>query len=155
MRLDEKKRPHKHIQVACSKDMKGPWTVHKEPILTPDSEFLDGLHCYTPTAYWFAEKGKAMIVYKGYPSKPQIDQPYSAFGSSTVTAWWHPKNLRAQKSNPVLRPGQTDYWNKGWISSCQIMYDAKDASWYGIINASPIPPEDESHWEPAPSLADG
>ncbi len=142
----------KHIQGAWADQLAGPWTILKQPLLSPDGDFMDGRHCDTPTAYWFADRDSVAIFYKAYPAKAQKKQPGAEFGSGTVLAFWHPNAPEARKVRVLQRPGQSDDWNQGWISTPQIFYHEKTKSWYGLINGSPTPPEDESHREPAPSL---
>jgi len=145
-------RNQKHIQVAHAERLAGPWTIVPQPILSPDEHTLDGLHCDTPTAYWFAEEEVVYLFYKGYPRYPQAEQKASQFGSGTILARWHPEKHKAEKIKVLMRPGQSQAWNQGWMSSTQIFYDAQQQRWYGLINGSPTAPTDESHREPAPSL---
>jgi len=147
-------RGGKNIQVASSERLAGPWTVRKMPVLSPDPEGIDGKHCDTVTGFWFEERKQVMVIYKAYPELSQEkDQPGAPFGSATVVGWWHPDDEKAQKGEPVLRPGQnlTD-WNRGWCSGVQLLYDQATATWYGLTSGSPTPPEDDSHREPVPSL---
>jgi len=143
---------NKHIQVAYSDRMGGPWHVRNQAILSPDAEGFDGKHCDTPTAYWFAERNEVIVFYKAYPKVRQDSQPGSPFGSGTVIARWHPARECAEKIRPIQRPGTGDAWNQGWMSTPQIFFDSQEKRWYGLINGSPTPPVDDSHREPAPSL---
>jgi hypothetical protein len=145
-------RDQKHIQVAHAPSLAGPWTIVPQPILWPQPDFLDGLHCDTPSAFWMRREQRVAIFYKGYPSRAQEQQPSSPFGSGTILAYWHPRDATARKVRVLLRPGRNDTWLKGWISTPQICFDAQRRRWYGLINGSPTPPTDESHREPAPSL---
>jgi hypothetical protein len=144
----------KHIQVAWASRLAGPWTVIRQPILSPGKEEFapDGKHCDTPTAYWFAERGAFLIFYKAYPERAQKGQPGSPFGSSSVAAWWKPGEALAAKGAQVLIPGRGKQWNRGWAGGLQLLSDPA-GGWYGLSNGSPTPPEDLSHREPAPSLA--
>lgn len=145
-------RNQKHIQVAHATSLTGPWTIVPQPILSPNQYTLDGLHCDTPTAYWFAEEEAVYLFYKGYPRYPQTEQNKSVFGSGTILARWHPDQPTAEKIKVLMRPGQSKAWNQGWMSSTQLFYDDQQERWYGLINGSPTAPADESHREPAPSL---
>lgn len=145
-------RTQKHIQVAHADRLAGPWTILAQPILSPDEHTLDGLHCDTPTAYWFPAEEAVYLFYKGYPRYPQSEQKQSEFGSGTILARWHPNEPTAEKIKVLMRPGQSQAWNQGWMSSMQIFLDNEQQRWYGLINGSPTPPADESHREPAPSL---
>ena len=145
--------PEKHLQVAFTKRLSGPWTVREKPILSPDANFLDGKHCDTPTAYWFENKKTVAVFYKGYPKYTQEKtQPGSPFGSGTILAYWHPDDTLAKKVGVLQRPGQNEAWNQGWMSTPMIFYDKDNEQWYGLINGSPTAPLDDSHREPAPSL---
>ncbi len=143
---------NKYMQVASAERLAGPWTVVKQPVLSPDENWFDGLHCDTPTAYWLGDQNKVAIFYKAYPKYAQPEQKESAFGSGTVLAYWHPNQPEAKKVKILQRPGQSKAWNQGWMSTPQVFYDASKKQWYGLINGSPTPPVDESHREPAPSL---
>ena len=143
---------NKHIQAAWAEKLAGPWNVLSKPILSPDENFLDGKHCDTPTAYWFPNNNRVVIFYKAYPKYPQKNQAGSEYGSGTVLAYWNLKDSVANKIRVMQRPGQMEGWNQGWMSTPQIFYNPKEDFWYGLINGSPTPPEDESHREPAPSL---
>lgn len=144
----------KVIEVASATRLAGPWTLAREPILIPGTESTapDGKHCDTPTAYWFDDLGKVLIFYKAYPLHSQPLQPGSPFGSSSVVAWWHPGERRAQKGRQILIPGSGGAWNRGWIGGVQLLHDGKTGGWYALMNGSPTPPEDKSNREPAPSL---
>ncbi len=144
----------KHIQAAWARRLEGPWTVVKEPILSPGQapDAPDGKHCDTPTAYWFEDRGAFLIFYKAYPEHAQTGQPGAPFGSSSVAAWWKPGAPAAQKGAQLLVPGRGSQWNRGWVGGLQLLWDPA-AGWYGLTNGSPTPPEDLSHREPAPSLA--
>ena len=142
----------KNIQVAHAASLAGPWTVVKQPILSPTENYLDGRHCDTPAAYWMPDKQRVAIFYKGYPLLSQEQQPGAAFGSGTILADWHPREAAARKVKIILRPGVNDTWLKGWISTPQLFFDARTRNWYGLINGSPTPPADVSHREPSPSL---
>ena len=127
--------------------------LQPEPIVAPgDGNALDALHADTPSAFWFADRKRVAIYYKGYPLEPQAEQPGAPFGSGTMLATWHPDESHARKIKIVMRPGQSGEWNQGWMSSIQLFHDAGRKAWYGLHNASPTPPVDRSHREPAPSL---
>lgn len=143
---------NKHIQAAWAEQLAGPWNIVPQPILSPDENFLDGKHCDTPTAYWFSDSMRVAIFYKGYPKYPQKNQAASEFGSGTILAYWNVNEAEAHKIKVLQRPGQTEGWNQGWMSTPQLFYNQKEKFWYGLINGSPTSPEDESHREPAPSL---
>lgn len=145
-------RGQKHLQAAHAASLAGPWTLVKQPILSPQADFLDGLHCDTPAAFWMADQQRVVIFYKGYPVQAQEKQPGAPFGSGTILAYWHPREAAARKGKILLRPGANETWLKGWISTPQIFLDEQRGRWYGLINGSPTPPADESHREPAPSL---
>ncbi len=145
-------RMHKHIQAASAATLAGPWTLVKTPIIKPESGQLDSLHADTPSAFWFADRNRIGIFYKGYPAEPQAEQPGSAFGSSTLLATWHPAEPQARKVRIVMRAGVNQAWNAGWMSSLQLFFAPKERVWYGLHNGSPTPPADQSHREPAPSL---
>jgi len=147
-------KPNKHIQVASSDTLEGPWTLRSTPILSPDPQGFDGLHCDTPSAFWLEEKKEVLIYYKAYPQLAQSDQPGSPFGSCTVSAWWHPSWASARKGRPIMRPGRNSRdWNRGWTSGVQIFYSRETGGWYALTSGSPTPPEAESHREPDPSVA--
>lgn len=146
------KGSNKNIMVASAEELGGPWTVNPTPVLSPDENWFDGRHCDTPTAYWFDDRNEVIIFYKAYPKISQDLQPGSPFGSGTVVARWHPDKIKADKIKAIQRPGQFKGWNQGWMSTPQIFYYAKENQWYGLINGSPTPPEDDSNREPAPSL---
>jgi len=150
--IQEEARNQKHIQVASADELGGAWTVRAKPILSPDRDGFDGLHCDTPTAYWFSDRDSVIIFYKAYPAAAQELQPESPYGSGTMIAMWHPSQEKAEKIGAIQRPGRLDTWNQGWMSTPQIFYDKKKNQWYGLINGSPASPEDESNREPAPSL---
>ena len=144
----------KVIQAASASRLAGPWTVVKEPILVPGTApgAPDGKHCDTPAAYWFEDLAKALIFYKAYPLRAQPAQPNSPFGSSSVVAYWHPREASAAKGPQILLPGKGTAWNRGWIGGFQLLYAPDTKSWYALTNGSPTPPEDISNREPAPSL---
>jgi hypothetical protein len=142
---------HKVIQVASSNKLCGPWEVRKRPIINNDPEGHDGRNCDTPTAYWFEKEKKVLIFYMAYPLIAQKDQPGSPFGSCTILTTWHPGDSVAYDKIVLLKPGVDQSWIKGWIGGVQLLYAGKNR-WYGLINASPTPPEDKSNREPAPSL---
>lgn len=145
--------PTKYLQVASALKIGGPWQVREKPILSPDENFLDGMHCDTPTAYWFEDKNVVTIFYKGYPKYSQKTvQPASPFGSGTILAYWNVDDSVATKIAVLQRPGQSKAWNQGWMSTPMIFYDQEKKQWYGLINGSPTPPVDKSHREPAPSI---
>ena len=146
------KGSNKNLQVASADNLSGPWTVNPTPVLSPDENWFDGRHCDTPTAYWFEDMKEVIIFYKAYPKISQDMQPGSPFGSGTVIARWHPDKAKAEKIKAIQRPGQFKGWNQGWMSTPQIFYNAEVNQWYGLINGSPTPPEDNSNREPAPSL---
>ncbi|MBV6644639.1 MAG: hypothetical protein KI790_04285 [Cyclobacteriaceae bacterium] len=143
---------NKFMQVAFADRLAGPWNVVKQPVLSPEEKWFDGLHCDTPTAYWLEDQSKVAIFYKAYPKYAQPEQKESAFGSGTVLAYWHPSQAEAEKVKIMQRQGQSKAWNQGWMSTPQVFFDKNKKQWYGLINGSPTPPEDESHREPAPSL---
>jgi len=144
----------KVVQAASASRLAGPWTMVEEPILVPGTAngAPDGRHCDTPTAYWFEDMGKILIFYKAYPLRAQLTQPSSLFGSSSVVAYWHPRNVTAAKGPQILLPGKDSAWNRGWIGGFQLLYAQDTKSWYELMNGSPTPPEDISNREPAPSL---
>jgi hypothetical protein len=152
VKTDPGKGENKHIQVASSGRLSGPWYVNPVPVLSPDEDWFDGRHCDTPTAYYFEDRNEVVIFYKAYPKFEQDEQPGSRYGSGTVLATWHPDRQKAKKIKIIQRPGQMNAWNQGWMSTPQIFYDEKNKTWYGLINGSPTSPEDDSHREPAPSL---
>lgn len=145
---------NKHVYAAWTESLGGAWTVVERPILSPGREHgaPDGRHCDTPTAYWFEDRKQVLIFYKAYPREAQAGQPGAPFGSSTVAAWWHPSRPTARKAHQVMLPGRPGGWNRGWIGGFQLLRDTQRAAWYALLNASPTPPEDDSHREPAPSL---
>lgn len=146
-------RLQKHLQVAFAKTLGGPWTLRKEPIVAPGTgDDLDALHADTPSAFWFEDRKRVAIFYKGYPAAPQAQQRDAPFGSGTMLATWHPGEEQARKIKIVMRAGQTPAWNRGWMSSIQLFPPTKSGTWYGLHNGSPTPPVDRSHREPAPSL---
>jgi hypothetical protein len=146
-------RLHKHIQAAFADTLAGPWTLLAEPIIAPgDGDALDALHADTPSAFWFEDRNRVAIYYKGYPTEAQASQPKAPFGSGTMLATWHPREPHARKVKILMRAGQTDAWNQGWMSSIQLFQAPGTRQWYGLHNASPTPPVDRSHREPAPSL---
>jgi len=119
-RQQQGQRERKHIQVAYATSLAGPWTIVPQPILAPDPDFLDGLHCDTPSAFWMAQQQQRVaIFYKGYPSVAQEPQSGSRFGSGTILAYWHPRDVTARKVRVLLRSGVNDTWLKGWISTPQ------------------------------------
>jgi hypothetical protein len=145
-------RMHKHLQVASAPALAGPWTLRAQPIVFPgEGDALDALHADTPSAFWFEDRQRVGIFYKGYPVEPQAEQPKAPFGSGTILATWHPRDERAQQVRIVMRAGRTEAWNQGWMSSIQL-FRTPAGAWYGLHNASPTPPVDRSHREPAPSL---
>ena len=143
---------NKHIQAAYAEELAGPWNVLPQPILSPEENYFDGKHCDTPTAYWFPDSNRIVIFYKAYPKYPQKNQSQSEFGSGTILAYWNVNDSVAKKIKILQRPGQMEGWNQGWMSTPQLFYNSEEDFWYGLINGSPTPPEDESHREPAPSL---
>lgn len=146
-------RLQKHLQAASAETLAGPWTLVAEPIVAPgEGDALDALHADTPSAFWFEDRQRIAIFYKGYPAEPQPSQPRAPFGSGTILATWHPRETHARKETIVMRAGQADAWNQGWMSSIQLFYSAGTGGWYGLHNGSPTPPADRSHREPAPSL---
>jgi hypothetical protein len=58
----------------------------------------------------------------------------------------------ASKERIVMRAGIGEAWNRGWMSSIQLLYAPERRAWYGLHNGSPTAPRDQSHREPAPSL---
>jgi hypothetical protein len=146
------RNPDKVIQAAHAEALEGPWHVVPQPILAPGSgDDLDSLNCDTPTAYWFPDTEKIIIFYKGYPRKAQSSQPESPFGSGVMTAEWRPGQPLAKKTGILMRPTSKVAWAKGWLGGFQLHGNA-ESGWYALVNASPTPPEDDSHREPAPSL---
>lgn len=146
---------YKHVYAAWTERLGAPWTVVAQPILSPGREpgAPDGRHCDAPTAYWMADRGQVLIYYMAYPRDPQPSQPRAPFGSSSVVACWHPSQRTARKANQVMLPGGPEGWNRGWIGGFQLLRDdERPGAWYALLNASPTPPEDDSHREPAPSL---
>jgi len=146
----------KRIQVAKSSSLNGRWHVQAEPVIDLGAEHeFDSYHNDTVTAYWFADRNDILIFYKGYPAQPQIDQPYSPFGSSSAVAVMKPDGLKAQKLGKIIPPSDdVSHWLAGWIGGIQI-FPAEKGGWYGLLNGSPTPPasiEDEPNMrEPAPS----
>ena len=147
---------NKKIMVCKSDSLAGPWTVQEEYVLDlgKEDEF-DGYNCDSPTAYWFEEQGKVLLFYKGYPAKPQIDQPKSPMGSSLAVAEMAPGDKVATKLGKILAPSiMDDHWARGWISTPNI-FKAADGGWFGMLNGAinePAPVEDEPAMrEPAPS----
>jgi hypothetical protein len=141
----------KAIQAARAERLDGPWHVVPRPILSPgEADAVDGLHCDTPTAYWFADRSTALLFYKAYPRRPQA-WSQSPFGSASVCAEWQPARGEADKLGPILSPDAESAWAAGWIGGVQLLGDA-ERGWYALLNASPAPPADKSNREPAPSL---
>lgn len=146
-------RLHKHLQIASSNTLAGPWTLRATPILAPGADdALDALHADTPSAFWFEDEKRVAIFYKGYPTQPQFAQPKAPFGSGTMLVTWHPSDRAAPARGILMRAGIGDTWNQGWMSSIQLLHTGSPRQWYGLHNASPTPPADQSHREPAPSL---
>lgn len=147
----------KRIQVATSETLSGPWDVHPEPVIElGDKNAFDRYHNDTVTAYWFAEHQQILVFYKGYPAKPQADQPHSPYGSSNAAAIMRPKDRQVKKLGKILAPSSdSDHWLAGWVGGIQIFPAAK-GGWYGLLNGSFTPPasieEEPEMREPAPSL---
>lgn len=147
----------KCIQRATASRLSGPWTVDPLPLLSPGAAGdFDGYHVDTVTAYWFEARGAILIFYKGYPLRPQTDQPGSPYGSSTAAAVLYPAEPRARKLGPIIRPNERPgHWMGGWASGLQLI-KAASGGWYGLLTGSPCPPappETEPRMrEPAPSL---
>lgn len=145
------------IQRAQSECLSGPWEVQKQPVLRPDTiDGFDSYHTDTVTAYWFEEKGKILLFYKGYPQCEQKDQPKSPYGSSTACAVLDPSEFKAKKLGRIMRPHDNiRHWSSGWNSGLQLI-PKQGGGWYGLTTASPTPPD--SLWnqlymrEPNPSL---
>lgn len=146
-------RMHKHLQAASAEALAGPWTLRAQPILAPgEGASLDALHADAPTAFWLEDRQRVLIYYMAYPVLAQTGQPRAPFGSGTMAATWHPREEQARKEGIAIRAGTEDGWNQGWMASIQLVPAAGGRSWYGLYNASPTPPADRSHREPAPSL---
>jgi hypothetical protein len=147
-------REPEHIGVAWAEKLAGPWTVLRQPILSPDTRDAapDGQRCDTPTAYWLKGQRKTLIFYKAYPLRAQAGQPGSPFGSSSVVAYWGPGEAVATKGHQILLPGRRQEFCHGWVGGVQLLHDAERESWYALLNGSPTPPEDLSNREPAPCL---
>jgi hypothetical protein len=141
------------IQAAFASCLNGPWTVIREPILSPGADPIapDAKHCDSPTAYWFADRGEFLVFYKAQPERDQKGQPGSPYGSSTVAAWWKPGQTVARKDRQILLPGQGKLWNRGWIGGLQLLWDSS-LGWYALTNGSPTPPDDRNTREPAPAV---
>ncbi len=147
---------NKTIWLATADELVGPWTVYPEPVIdlgTPDE--FDGYNCDSPTAYWFAERNQVVIYYKGYPQRPQADQPTSPLGSSPAAAVMSPSDTVATKLGKIILPSpEPGHWTFGWLSTPQI-FKAANGGWFGLLNASPTPPvpveEEPAMREPAPS----
>jgi hypothetical protein len=120
-------RMHKHIQAAFAPTLAGPWTLRAEPIIAPGGDdALDALHADTPSAFWFEDRKRVAIFYKGYPTQPQVAQPAAPYGSGTMLATWHPRERHASKSKIVMRAGLSKAWNQGWMSSIQLLYNSEE-----------------------------
>jgi len=147
---------NKKIMVCKSKNLEGPWTIQEEYVLDlGGSGEFDEYNCDSPTAYWFKEKQKILIFYKGYPAKPQRDQPVSPLGSGLGAAEMSPGDKVAVKFGKILAPCvDSKHWASGWISTPNIFKAAK-GGWYGFLNGAvnePAPVEMEPAMrEPAPS----
>jgi len=142
----------KHIYAVSAERLAGPWTGIEGPILSPGTEDAapDGKHCDTPTAYWFEDLDRILIFYKAYPLVAQPGQPRAPFGSSSVVAYWRPREPAARKGRQILIPGRGNEFCRGWVGGVHLLNDA--GHWYALLNGSPKSPEDDSHREPAPSL---
>jgi len=146
---------NKVIHIGRSSSLAGPWTMNPEPILNRGEKGdFDAYHVDTITAYWFEEKQKILLYYKGYPEDIQTDQPSSPYGSSTAAALIDPTNDNLEKLGKIIMPSDKSFMS-GWISTPQL-FPADQGGWYGIITGSPSSPvsiEEEPHMrEPAPSL---
>lgn len=144
----------KHIYAASAERLAGPWTCVEEPVLSPSTEGAapDSKHCDTPTAFWFGDLDRALIFYKAYPMRAQASQPNSPFGSSSMVARWHPRDVSAEKCRQFLVPGKGQEFCRGWVGGVQLIRDTQSPRWYALLNGSPTPPEDRSNREPPPSL---
>lgn len=146
---------NKVIHIGRSPSLNGPWTMNPDPILNRGGKGdFDDYHVDTITAYWFEERKKILLFYKGYPSEAQSDQPYSPYGSSTAAALIDPLNNKVVKLGKIIIPSNESFMS-GWISTPQL-FPADKGGWYGLITGSPSAPdsiEKEPHMrEPAPSL---
>lgn len=150
-------RGHKMVLLARSANLDGPWTLQPGAILRPGpTSGHDGLHVDTVTAYWFAERGRILLLYKGYPASPQADQPLSPWGSSLCAAEMEPGDTEARKLGRLVPPVPVDgHWMGGWASGLQLVPSA-GGGWHGLMTGSPTPPAPVSEQprmrEPAPSL---
>ena len=144
-------RPRKVIQAAWAECLAGPWRVQAGAIIEPgERDAPDGLWCDTPTACVLNGDDELVLFYKAYPARPQAGQPGAPFGSCSVAARWRPDAPRAGKIGPILRPGNDGHaWTRGWIGGVQPV--PHEVGWIGLLNASPTPPDADSHREPAPS----
>ena len=142
---------NKTIWLATADELAGPWTVYPEPVIRLGAETdFDGYNCDSPTAYWFEDQQKVLIFYKGYPMRPQPDQPTSPLGSSPAAAVMSPGDTVATKLGKIITPStEPGHWTHGWLSTPQI-FKAEDGGWFGILNASPTPPvpveEEPARW---------
>lgn len=148
---------NKIVQLAKAESLDGPWKLCRNPVVDIGSKYsFDGYHADTVTAYWFEKRGEILIFYKGYPLKPQEDQPHSPYGSSSAVAVMRPSDESAVKLGKVISPSlEKGHWTAGWIGGLQI-FPAAHGGWYGLLTASsspPLPVESEPMMrEPAPSL---
>jgi hypothetical protein len=148
---------HKTIQLATSRSLSGPWNLRPAAVVAPgDTGSIDAYHADTVTAYWFEDRGQILIFYKGYPDRPQHDQPLSPWGSCLCAATMRPGDSYAAKLGILLRPVTVEqHWLSGWVSGLQLL-PAAYGGWHGLMTGSPTPPdsiaEQPSMREPAPSL---
>jgi len=147
----------KVIQRARASHLRGPWTLQDEPIVRPgEAADFDGLHADTVTAYWFAERQRVLLFYKGYPMRPQKEQTISPWGSSLASAAMGSADDAAQKLGVLLRPAkQSGHWLSGWASTVQLV-PRRGGGFWGLGSGSPTPPasvsDEPTMREPAPSL---
>ena len=147
---------NKVIHQASATSLVGPWTFKPEPVIERGSNNdFDAYHVDTVTAYWFEDRKKILIYYKGYPATPQADQPGSPYGSATAAALLDPETGECQKIGKIITPSEGSHGTAGWVSTIQL-FPAKKGGWFGLITGSPNPPaspeEEPEMREPAPSL---
>lgn len=148
---------HKVVQVARAESLSGPWKVQREPVIDiGEDEAFDGYHIDAITAYWFADKQRILLIYKGYPKVDQIDLPHSPYGNSTGIAIMRITDRKAKKLGRIIPPSsKTGHWSFGWIGATQL-FPAEHGGWWGLVSGSPTPPEsvekEPEMREPAPSL---
>lgn len=138
----------KAVGRARAAQLAGPWRTDAQPVILPGrADACDARGADAVTAYWFAERGCALLFYMAYPDQPQAEQPASPLGPCQAVAILEPGAAEAEKLGPILRPGG---WCRGWIGGLQLL-PGEDAGWVGLLNGSPTPVH-EGHGEPDPSL---